>query len=185
MLQKFNIWLNKIREWADTWLKLFQVIGVIITFIGVIAAVYFGYVGLSKQISNVEITASSTEETIRKFTEAEQFVITYPSSGDVVDLTDMVQGITPYSKRNHYIVVTPIEIGGDLIQDSPVKISAGNVWTVPVRFGTPAVGAGKKFVIRAIATNSTLSPGALIKIPEDAIFSESVVVTRKMTNESP
>lgn len=156
----------------------------LIIVIAAILSVYIAYVGLSEQIGTVGMTASSTEETIKKFTEANQFRITYPANGGIVELTDIVRGITPYSNRNHYIVVTPIETGDDWVQDGPVKISTGDVWTGRARFGTAAVGAGKGFVIRAIATNFTLSPGTLIEVPADAIFSESVAVTRKKTNES-
>jgi hypothetical protein len=172
--------LEKLNDWIRKWIPLIQVIGVI----AVVINVSIAYVNLSTSIRNVGTTASSTEQAVKKLVEADQFRITYPANGGIVELTDIVRGITPYSNRNHYIVVTPIESGDDWIQDGPVKISTGDVWTGRARFGTAAVGAGKGFVIRAIATNSTLSPGTLIEVPEDAIFSESIVVTRKKTNES-
>jgi hypothetical protein len=172
--------LKKLNNWIDKWRPLIQVIGVIVAVIGVIIA----YVGLSMQIHNVGTTASSTEQAVKKLAEANQFRITYPANGGIVDSTDIVRGITPYPNSNHYIVVTPIKGGGDWVQEGPMKISTGNVWIGRAIFGAAAVGAGEGFVIRAIATNSTLSPGTLNEVPEDAIFSESIVVTRKKTNES-
>lgn len=172
--------VDNIISCADKWVNVVQIFVFIVVVIGVIIA----YVGLSMQIHNVGTTASSTEQTVKKLAEANQFKITYPANGGIVDLTDMVRGVTPYSKKNHYIVVTSIETGGDWVQDGPMKISIGDAWTGRAIFGTASVGAGEGFVIRAIATNSTLSPGTLTEVPGDALFSESVVVTRKKTNES-
>jgi hypothetical protein len=172
---------DKCREWADKWGILVQVIGIIV---GLPIALGSLYVGLYIPIHDVGTIVSSTEQAVKRLTEANQFRINYPANGGVVDSTDIVRGITPYPNRNHYIVVTPIKGGGDWVQEGPMKISTGNVWIGRAIFGAAAVGAGEGFVIRAIATNSTLSPGTLIEVPEDAIFSESVVVTRKKTNES-
>ncbi len=116
---------------------------------------------------------------VEEQTEKSQFRIIYPINGGTVELTDLVRGTTPYPNKNHYIVVTPLETGDDWVQDSPVKIYTGGLWTGRVRFGTAAAGVGRKFIVRAIATKSKLQPKPLTEMPEDAVFSEAVTVIRR------
>jgi hypothetical protein len=80
---------------------------------------------------------------------------------------------------NHYIVVTPIETGSDHIQDKPVSIYAGGLFTGETRFGQGDLGIGEKFIVRVLASKSSLTPNILPKVPEDAIFSEPIIVTRR------
>src|SRR4030042_5711977 len=61
-------------------------------------------------------------ERIEDLTVMNQFLITNPKNGADVELTDIIQGRTPYLNKNHYIVVTPIKTGDDFVQDGPVKV---------------------------------------------------------------
>ena len=106
------------------------------------------------------------------------FKITSPSNGDSVDIAELIQGETPFRGMHHYVIVTPVKIGTDFVEEE-AKVSPGGLWSGNAVFGTAAVGAGEKFVVRALVTNSTLSPGPLSGMPKDAIFSESITVTRK------
>lgn len=107
------------------------------------------------------------------------FRIMYPQYGATVDATDIVKGHTPYGDMNHYVVISPLQTGDDWLQDSPVKVFSGGTWTARARFGTAAEGAGEQFVVRLLATRATLAAGPLLGVPKDAVFTESVVVTRK------
>lgn len=118
-------------------------------------------------------------ERVEEQTMRSQFKISYPLNGNIVDLTDLVRGNTPYFDRNHYIVVTPLETGDDWIQEGIIKVYTGGIWIGRARFGTATAGPGKKFIVRAIATKSKLPAGILIEMPEDAIFSDSIEVIRK------
>ena len=110
---------------------------------------------------------------------AREFTVTHPADGVTVDLTDLIRGHTPFPEMIHYIVITPLETGEYWVQDSPVMLYAGGLLTGRARFGDAAVGAGEQFIVRVLATKATLSPGPLVKVPGDAIFSRSITVTRK------
>lgn len=137
------------------------------------------------ELSGAIATDQSQREYIRseaervRFNLLAKFKITNPSYGDSVDLFDLIQGKTPFMGMNHYIVVTPLKTGGDFIQDVPAKVSSDGSWIGRAKLGTAEVGVGEKFAVRVIATKSTLSPGQLIPVPEDAFSSDSITVTRK------
>lgn len=65
------------------------------------------------------------------------------------------------------------------VQDGPASMYQGGSWTCRARFGTAAVGVGERFLVRVLATESTLAPGPLTEIPKDAVISKSIVVMRK------
>ena len=120
----------------------------------------------------------SRVEQVEKSVKARQFTIKVPSDGGTVGLIESARGETPFPNMNHYIVVTPLKIGVDFIEDGPASVSASGVWSGSARFGAAAVGAGEQFMVRALATKSMLSPGPLAEVPDDAMFSESITVTR-------
>ena len=104
--------------------------------------------------------------------------ITSPSDGDMVGMTEFIQGETPFTGLNHYIVVTPLKAGADLVQDKPAKIS-GISMRGKARFGTATVGSGEKFSVRFLVTSHVISPGSLTEKPEDGLPSNTITVTRK------
>jgi hypothetical protein len=93
-------------------------------------------------------------------------------------MIELIRGETPFSGMHHYIIVTPVKIRTDFVEGE-ANVSPGGFWSGQAKFGEAAVGAGEKFVVRALATNSRLSPGPLTEVPKDAIFSGSITVTRK------
>lgn len=143
-------------------------IGILITTLGFIATMVFGILPLMKSVGRVE-----------KGVMARQFRITAPIDGAAAGLTESIRGETPFSEMTHYIVVTPVKTGDNWVQPGPVQVSASGLWIGRATFGEAAVGAGEQFIVRALATKSILVEGALGKVPEDAIFSESITVTRK------
>lgn len=151
----------------------------IVAILALLVAIYVGgrrtVIVIQSNIAEVGNRVKAVEKTIL----ANQFTITDPDDNATVDLTDLVRGKTPFSKMNHYIVITPLKTGDDWVEDGPVKVYTGGLWTGRAQFGTAAATAGEQFIVRALATKSTLSPGPLTEVPEDAIFSESITVTRK------
>jgi hypothetical protein len=129
---------------------------------------------MKSRVGGVETGVQRVEKQIL----AKDFKITSPSEGDSVDIIELIRGETPFSGMHHYVIVTPVKIGADWVQEE-ARVSPGGVWNGQAVFGEVAVGPGEKYVVRALATNSTLSPGPLTKVPKDAIFSESITVTRK------
>ncbi len=159
-----RLWLRRLQFWAAVfgilgfWVVLFKVIW-----------------DVRRDIKSVQKSIEAVEDR----SERSQLRLVYPINGSTVELTDWVRGSTPYSERNHYIVVTPVETGDDWVQDIPVKVSTGGVLTGRASFGTAAAGPEKRFLVRAMASRSALSAGPLIQVPEDAIFSEAIIVTRR------
>lgn len=143
-----------------------------------IAALVVTTIGVTFTIC-IRTTVRDGVKVIEKDILTNQFIITNPVDNTLVDNIDLVRGKTPFLKLNHYIVVTPLKTGDDWVEDGPLKIYTGGLWTGRARFGTAAAGPGDEFVVRALVTKSILSRGPLTKLPVDAIFSNSVIVTRR------
>jgi hypothetical protein len=105
------------------------------------------------------------------------FSVTSPSEGGVVARSEQIRGTTPYVGRQHYIVVTT-PTSGDVLQDAPVSISEAGTLAGRAIFGNASVGEGEFFVVRFLATNVQLD-AASWRVPEDAIFSSAITVSRK------
>lgn len=153
-------------------------VGILALIVSVVAVI----VALTKKIETVQVAVRDVGDSVERLERnvlAQQFVVTSPVDGASVDLTELVRGRTPFPEMNHYIVVTPVAIGDDWVQDGPVKGFAGASWGGRARFGTAGAGAGERFVVRGLATRSTVPPGPLIEVPENAIFSESITVIRR------
>ena len=109
-----------------------------------------------------------------------QIEITTPTDGAEVALNDRILGRTSYPDFNHYIVVTPVKTSNSSVQDRPATVNRSDgTFAGTVRFGGVEVGGGEQFVVRIVATKSTLSAGALITQPSDTISSNAVTVTRR------
>ena len=154
-------------------------VGLIIAGIGLIIS---SLTYLKKRVTNIQITMEDVQKRVERVEEevlSRRFTISTPVDGVSVDFTDVVRGMTPFPNKNNYIVVTPLKTGDDWVQDGPVKIYGDGLWTGIARFGTGEAGVGEEFLVRAIATQSALSPGPLTQVPKDAVFSEAITVTRK------
>lgn len=163
----------------EIWHLVVAVLALFVGIVGVAVAIYFGLretvIVIRSDIEGVSTRVERVEKSILE----QRFVITAPTDDSNVGLHDVVRGQTPFADMNHYIVVTPLKVGGDWVQEGPVKVYGG-LWSGRAKFGSAAVGEGEKFVIRALATKSKLSSGTLSEVPDDAIFSEPVTVTRRL-----
>lgn len=151
------------------------------TIVSISIAIFFNL--LRERISNVQSgveEVGSRVERVQKSIQARQFKITFPADGATVERTSLIRGETPFPELNHYVVVTPVKTMDNWVQPGPMNVSATGLWSGSATFGTAAVGAGQQFMVRAFATKSMVPEGTLEKekVPEDAIFSESITVTR-------
>ena len=151
----------------------------IVAVIALLGMLFFGFkktiIVIRSDLHEVGSRITNVERTI----ERNRLNLTNPGDNAVVSYIDFVSGKTPFFDLNHYIVVTPLKTGDNWIQDGPLVIDTGGIWSGRAQFGSSAVGSGEKFVIRVIATKSAIQLGPLMVIPDDAIFSEPIVVTRR------
>src|SRR6185503_15963537 len=111
---------------------------------------------------------------------AGQVIINFPLNGTAVDFSDKIVGDTSYPDLNHYIVVTPVKTGTAFVQDLKATLNRDNrTFTGTARFGGVDVGVGEQFMLRIIATRTTLTPGPLIGEPPDSINSNTITVSRR------
>lgn len=160
------------------WARIIALIGLTLVFLGLIAAIittYFSYLSISSKVAALDRHVESVETHIL----AGRFIIISPSDGAIVDLTDIVRIKTPFSQLNHYLIITPLKTGDDWVQDNPPKPDVAGSWVGTARFGSGDAGAGDKFLVRALATSATVPPGLLKSVPPDAVYSESITVTRQ------
>ena len=104
------------------------------------------------------------------------FGVTEPSDGELVEPTIEITGFTPHTEMRHYVVVTA-PMGGDTVQNEPVKVSESGQFRAKATVGSAGAGTAQRFVIRVVATNSILEPGPYIA-PPDVLVSDAVTVTR-------
>ncbi|HEY2170372.1 MAG TPA: hypothetical protein VGJ30_12150 [Candidatus Angelobacter sp.] len=152
-----------------------NVAGVSVALVGITVAIVLGLMRINSAQKALGVQIQSVERKV----EAQGFTLTSPVEGSSVNLTDIVRGKTPFPAQNTYLVITPLETGDDYVQDGPIKINSGGLWTAHGRFGTGEVGVGQKFLVRALSTRSVLPAGKLTDVPEDAIFSDAVTVVRR------
>ncbi|MGO9374675.1 MAG: hypothetical protein ACLQBD_21605 [Syntrophobacteraceae bacterium] len=110
---------------------------------------------------------------------ASRFRIIDPTDGAVVPQEVFIRGTTPFSGMNHYIIVTPIKTGDDIVQGGNLKVSSSGLWSGNAEIGSAGVGAGQQFRVVTVATKFRLPAGPITEMPKDAIFSESIIVTRQ------
>ncbi len=94
-----------------------------------------------------------------------------------VQLRSVLRGTTPFIGRKHYAIVTPAD-GADWV--TPISVDRDGRLRGDPQFGERNVGIGDSFTVRVLVTNSSLSPGILPNVPEDAIFSDPIVVARQL-----
>jgi len=109
---------------------------------------------------------------------AERLEISNPADGDSVDMFVEVHGTTPFfSMEHHYIIVTPYKTQSDTVE-SEASVTNGLI-RGHIKLGSAAVGAGERFALRIIATNSTFTIGEAPIPLQESISSNSVTVTRR------
>ncbi|PYP85588.1 MAG: hypothetical protein DMF61_15755 [Blastocatellia bacterium AA13] len=163
-------WL-RIRYWLTSHSTEINLLSIGVGVVGIMVTVVIA-------IGSVGTRVESLQNQIQ-VTNANQFVITTPRNGEDVSMIDSVTGRTPLpADKNHYVVVTIR--GVDWVQDTPAKVAAGT-FTGAAKFGERDTLQGEAYIVRILATGSTLNPGSLplSKIPKDAIFSDPVTVRRK------
>lgn len=136
---------------------------------------------LTRILTNQQETRAEIKETradMKETQKARLIVITSPGDNGIVKLNSTVSGKTPFLGMKHYVVVTPIENRVNWVSN-PVSVDADGSFTGEVQFGEGDNGIGKKFIIRILVTNSFLATGALSSLPEDAIISDAITVTRQ------
>lgn len=148
-------------------LSLVRLIVSILAFLLTILTLTISYKSLSGRAVRVE-----------KELLANRFSIFDPVDGATVPLERVIRGKTPFTDLNYFILVTPLKTRDDFVQDR-VSVSSSGLWTGTAKFGSAGVGSGEEFMIRALGTKRTLAPGKLPAVPEDAMFSESIIVKRQ------
>jgi hypothetical protein len=118
--------------------------------------------------------------TVRRTKPTEQIIISTPADGEDVGLDAAITGKTYLKDLNHYVVVKSLKVGTSYVQDRPPSINRNDgTFIGNARFGRAALGIGEQFMVRVLATRSTLPAAPLTNEPPDAVFSNSVTVTRK------
>jgi len=105
-------------------------------------------------------------------------ILAQPSNRARVGPSEQVSGTTSLPNVNHYIVVTPIETGVNYVQDTPASVARDGSLTGIAKFGEGSNGINQDFLMYIVATHGVLQPGQVREFPNDAVFSESVRVTR-------
>ncbi|MBI3195301.1 MAG: hypothetical protein HYZ34_12675 [Ignavibacteriae bacterium] len=156
-------------------------VGIAVMIIGLVVAITSVLVA----IRTLDVTYKSLNqkvvevgERVEKNILARQFRIVDPADGTLVDIIYSIRGKSPFPNMKNYIIVTPMTQGIDMVQHGPLSVSPSGLWTGKAIFGQGAVGEGESFLVRCLATDSTLTEGPLTTIPSDAIFSESITVIR-------
>jgi hypothetical protein len=108
--------------------------------------------------------------------------ITSPLTGSVVGPTAQINGHTDYPWLRHFIIVTGLKAGGDIVQDSEVNVSSTGEISVNATLGGAAVGAGEMYTIRIVACETALNAGPLVS-RKDLIVSNVISVVRSIQHQ--
>ncbi len=104
-------------------------------------------------------------------------IITSPQDDQIVGLTGIVQGRTPFTDRNIYLEVTDIPTGTHYVQHDYIHPGPDGAWKHSAVFGE-ASNCGVQFVIRIFVTRRSVEPGILSSYPPDVLFSSPITVRR-------
>lgn len=146
--------------------------------VAALVAVYLAVKQFPKATSEVA-KASQGVSRIESAVVNNRFIITSPAEGDHVTIGEVVTGLTPYTNRNHYIIVTPLKVGDSYVQER-ATVRPDGTWSGPAKFGSGDVGVGERFLVRCAATAGELRTGTMGSqpLPPDLQFSSPVTVTR-------
>jgi hypothetical protein len=148
-------------------LNLFRFILAVLAFVVGIVGLYLSYRSLSGQTTRIEKEVLAT-----------RFSIVDPVDGAIVPMEYTIRGKTPFADQNCFIIVTPLKTGDNFVQGR-ANVSTTGLWSGKARFGSADVGSGEEFMVRALATRNTIPLGTPLVVPDDAIFSESIIVKRQ------
>jgi hypothetical protein len=104
-------------------------------------------------------------------------MILSPGPGNMVGQVIEVHGRAGYPTWHHYVVVTGIVAGGDIVQDTHMNWSSTGDLFGTATIGNVAVGEGDPYLIRIVASRVPLTPGPLVP-RKDLVFSDAVNVIR-------
>jgi hypothetical protein len=152
---------------------------VLATLVGLLSVIV-SYMGLSHKVENVQTKVNEVGnrvETVEQNVKAGRLIIISPTDRAVENSPVIVQGKSPYPNRNLYIIVTPVQTNGDWVQKDTIRPDEVGAWHGSAELGNQ--GTTGDFLIRVMATTATLQPGQLRALPPDAVFSDSITVTRK------
>jgi hypothetical protein len=105
-----------------------------------------------------------------------------PAPSSVVGQMIKVQGHSEYQGWHHYVVVTGIVAGGDIVQDTSMDLSSAGELLGTATIGNAAVGEGEPYFIRIVASRTPIAPGPLVP-RKGFIFSDAVNVTRSFRSK--
>jgi hypothetical protein len=103
--------------------------------------------------------------------------IASPGNGGDVGEVETIRGVTRFTDRRIYVIVTPAVDGIPWVQ-GPASLSAGGLWTCPARFGDRQSSIGQSYSVYSIATKTALRSGHLTFVPPDKVMSATINVTR-------
>ncbi|OHB91091.1 MAG: hypothetical protein A3E19_03080 [Planctomycetes bacterium RIFCSPHIGHO2_12_FULL_52_36] len=147
-------------------MKILEIASMVITIIGFVATIIFGFLPLHERMNRME------EAVLLK-----HFTITYPIDNTIVESSQVINGRTPFLTLNHYILSAPMETNDVYVQDGPLKVSTGGLWVGMAKFDD--TGTSKKFLVQVVATKAVLPHGLLTKSPGDALYSEAITVIKR------
>jgi hypothetical protein len=124
----------------------------------------------SHELCQNPVVTEPTEEVLQ---------VTSPAGSDEVGPTAEVRGRTTHPRWFHYLVVTGLTSGGDVVQDNnTIKVSPnGDLYSLAI-FGAAAVGVGQRYSIRFVDSKTAIEPGRPMLPGPHVIVSPAVTVTR-------
>jgi hypothetical protein len=155
-------------ERMQFWAAVATMLSLLVAVLGLVWTVWRDLKDVERAVQRVERRAEQV-----------QLRVTYPYPGQPVGAAEIARGVTPYRDRNHAVVVTPVETGDNWVQEGPVTLDTTGAWMGHARFGTGLAGPGQNFLVRVVATRDVLPAGRMSVPPQDAQWSEGVVVRRE------
>jgi hypothetical protein len=102
--------------------------------------------------------------------------ILLPSHEAKVHRTVGIEWVTSYPDKNHYVLAGWEGAPTPFVQD-PTLVTAGSTWKGFAQLGEAGDPPGSRFYLQIIATRSRLKEGPLGEPPEDALYSDRILVT--------
>jgi hypothetical protein len=154
--------------------------GLLVGIVSIVVALYIARVQntMARVQNDVQGNLKAVQSGVRQIAQGTAFAITTPQRHTRVGETEVIRGTTPFPDRIHYLLVTAGVNDVSWVQALPATVSRDGVWSGTAKFGEGDVGVQQRYVVRCLATNESLQPGRLAKIPADALLSDPVTVLR-------
>lgn len=88
---------------------------------------------MNERIQTAQLEVTGQVQKVENEVLAQKVVITFPTEGSTVHLTDLVRGRTPFLDKDTYVLITPMQTGVTFVQDGPVKADRDGSWATEVR----------------------------------------------------